>query len=202
MCPPDEELSAYVDGELSLEARSALAEHLKDCPQCRERAEGLERARAVIRQVFRQAADEICVLGMVPDSTPPRTRRRWRLVRVAAAAAVLVAVTLCAFRVADRGQSGPPPLPRTPQEVSSTQEERVILFNPSVIPLRAQTLSLALAGDLDAQIQLCRLGLSGSLLRADGKPSWPSAAVPTVEEMLADRQRSAALAQRVMGAER
>lgn len=205
-CPSDEDLSAYVDGELSSEVRIAFADHLKICTRCRAQGEEFARTSSGLRRVFEAAGDEIGMPEAVSGLTPSRASRQWLFVGIAVAAVVFAVVTLVLFLSLEGPESTFSRPDRSaaqaPLQAASEAEIGRIVFEPSAIPLRADTLPLALGGDVDAQIQLCRLGLSGSLVRADGKPSWPSAPVPTVEEMLADRQRFAALAQRVMGAER
>ena len=193
MCPPDEELSAYFDGELSAEDRSVLTDHLKVCARCRGQLREVERGSATLRRLFQRTADGIPVPESVlsPAHGAP-SRRRWF---VAAAAALFVVLTLCWSVFLERPETASPP------SVSSG-EVAVVVYDPAATPLRADTLSLALAGDVDAQIQLRRLGWNGGLVRADAKPSRVSTAVPTVEEMDADQQRYAVVAQRIMGGER
>ena len=205
-CPSDEDLSAYADGALIGQAQLKLESHLESCPRCRGRAEDLARTSSGLRHLFQQAAEEIDAargpIRAAGGGVPPR----WLLVGLAAAAAVLVAVTLLLLRPSDVSDTPlHQPEPESTAEVPgpTPKEEAVeVLFAPSAGPLRADTLPLARAGDVDARIQLCRLGLNGDLLRPGRKQTWPSAPSPTLEEMEARRKRFAALAERIMGGER
>jgi hypothetical protein len=93
-----EELSAFLDGELSDTERSRAADHLADCPQCQQRLDELRELEALAQTVPREL-------------TPPSdiaTRVRARLERkrtparpwwwAAAAAAVLAFVPWMIFR--------------------------------------------------------------------------------------------------------
>ncbi len=42
MCVKEEELSAYLDGETSLSQRAAIAAHLQECEECREKLDSLK----------------------------------------------------------------------------------------------------------------------------------------------------------------
>ena len=205
-CPSEENLLAYVDGEVESEACTRLARHLERCARCRSEVEELERVSRGLRRLFRVASEEIKVPETVSGlRLVGGSRRRW-LMGVAAAAAVLAVLTLTW-----RFLSTVPEVPVSssePQSVAEISEsgsegEAVeTVFAQSDAPLRVDTLALALAGDVDAQIQLCRQGLDGDFLRADKKRVWPGAPIPTIGEVEVRRQRLAALAQRIMGGER
>jgi hypothetical protein len=124
------------------------------------------------------------------------------VVGIAIAATVLAVVALLFTLLTERVPSRPDRVAvQVPPQGAPEAEEGVVVFQPSTGPLRADTLSLALAGDVDAQIQLCRLNLAEVLVRTGGETVWPTADVPSIEEMEAARRRCAALAQRVMGVE-
>ena len=94
-CPSDEDLSAYVDGELAGEARWELARHLETCSRCRKQAQKLERTSAGLRRLFDRAAREIdASASPAGRSARVRVLHRWLLAGLAAAAIVLVVVTV------------------------------------------------------------------------------------------------------------
>lgn len=49
-CPDEKNIGRYLDGELSSPEEQALAEHLRACPECRERIRKAARAGALIRE--------------------------------------------------------------------------------------------------------------------------------------------------------
>jgi len=201
-CPSEDDLSAYADGELSDGVRSAIHQHLKACLSCQARVEELVRTDSGLRALFEVAAGELEQAAVPGGSAPRGTSRRRLVVGIALAAAVLVAVTLLFTLLTERVPSRPDRAAvQVPSQAAPEAEEGVVVYQPSTGPLRADTLSLALAGDVDAQIQLCRLNLAELLVRTGGEAVLPTADVPTIEEMEAARQRCAGLAQRVMGVE-
>ncbi|MCH7717978.1 MAG: zf-HC2 domain-containing protein, partial [Chloroflexi bacterium] len=52
----DQELSAYVDGQLPSAARARLEEHVQACAACREALEELRALRGALRELPRAAA--------------------------------------------------------------------------------------------------------------------------------------------------
>lgn len=97
----DEQLVAYLDGELSLDARQALDQLLVDSPELRRRLEDLRGGERPFREAFdllmQQAPVERMSAALAGIPEPPRTAttapavpRDWR--GVAAAAMVLLAL--------------------------------------------------------------------------------------------------------------
>lgn len=199
-CPAKAELSAYVDGELSAELQAAIESHLTACTDCREYLRELKRTSETLRHLFQEAANQIIV---PEESRAPRRAigyRRWVIGAAVAAAALVFAVVLflCLKRPEERRQQpSQDSVARKPEE-SAPQE--VIRPSEWDMTLRADTLSLALAGDLEAQILLYRLGLDGELLKPVEKVV--SAPPLTIEEMEANRARFRQLYLRMMGGER
>jgi hypothetical protein len=201
-CPSEDDLSAYADGELSDAVGRATSDHLRACARCQERLAELVRTDSGLRALFEVAACELEEAGVPSGSASPGTRRHRLVLGIALAAAVLAAVTLLLTILIERMPSGPDRVAaQVPPQGAPEAGEGEVVFQPSTGPLRADTLSLALAGDVDAQIQLCRLNLAEVLVRTGGEAVSPTADVPTIEEMEASRQRCALLAQRVMGVE-
>ena len=202
-CPPGEDLSAYADGELSDAVGKAISEHLTLCACCQARLEELVRTDSGLRRQFESAARELKEAEAFRRAASPVASRRRLLVGIGLAAGVLAAVALLYALLSERIPSRPDRVAvERPSQGAPEAGDAQVVFQPSAGSLRADTLSLALAGDVDARIQISRLNLADVVVRTRGETGSPSAAVPTIEEMFADRQRFAALAQRVMGAER
>jgi hypothetical protein len=201
-CPPDADLSAYADGELSDALGRATSDHLRACARCQARLEELVRTDSGLRRQFELAACELEEAETLPRPASPVASRRRLVVGIAIAATVLAAATLLFTLLTERVPSRAARVAlQVPPQGAPEAGEGEVVFQPSTGPLRADTLSLALAGDVDARIQLCRLNLAELLVRTGGEAVLPTADVPTIEEMEAARQRCALLAQRVMGVE-
>ena len=102
-CPSQEELSAYVDGEIEAPRASEIAEHLKSCRRCRARAEEFAMVTNRLRErTLRrpQAAEKEAVWHNVrrashfrrAERTQPAHRRLARLLVPLAAAAIFALV--------------------------------------------------------------------------------------------------------------
>ena len=86
-----EAISAFVDGELRMNAHLRAAHHISLCPECAAEVDGHRRARAALRdsQPIRIPSNLLGLLSQIPDdppdedagqtgarsSRPPRTRR-------------------------------------------------------------------------------------------------------------------------------
>lgn len=111
-CPKEENLQAYLDGELTAEASEAVRAHLIACSHCAEAAQEMERAFAVI---------DSALAAELPDSVP--TARLWARIEfarvekvapkftlawlwnwklAALAAALLLALAILLFRSANK----------------------------------------------------------------------------------------------------
>jgi len=109
-CPPEEQLSAYLDGELPEPDARALAAHLATCPTCAAELAALRRVEQLGRHLaapevsddqWRATWDTIAA-RVAPAAARPSRRgaglwrrlRRLRLALVPVAAAALVALAL------------------------------------------------------------------------------------------------------------
>ena len=97
--PSLEQLSTYVDGELSGPERAEVEAHLKSCSSCRARLDGIQQAANAIRAL--------------PMETPPRTftvpaqrRQAWRWAPVGWATTAVAAVLVVAFGISQFHGSG------------------------------------------------------------------------------------------------
>jgi hypothetical protein len=102
-----EELSAFIDGEVTPERAAVLAGHVHDCPSCRSE---LERARQSDDAIRRGGADKALVplrATLMRHADAVRTRSRLRIA-IPAAAAVAAASFLIGSQLFDFGGSPPP----------------------------------------------------------------------------------------------
>jgi anti-sigma factor RsiW len=94
--PPDDRLSAYLDGELDAAERQAVDGYLEASPEWRAELEDVTYARDALRQLpTHEAPPRFWEDVLSPDMAKARARRRSRLPRViaiGAAAAVAAAV--------------------------------------------------------------------------------------------------------------
>ena len=94
--PTQEELSAYVDGELEGSARADLETHLGTCSSCRARLEGVSQAVAAIRGLPLETPPRAFTV-------PPQRRQSWRLAPagwiggLSAAALLLIALGITQY---------------------------------------------------------------------------------------------------------
>jgi anti-sigma factor RsiW len=84
--PTNEQLSAFIDGELSLASREAVIAHIRGCPSCAARQEALIEVAAALRTqqpISWTGAETERVLATVAAGSvrraPPRVRRDWTL---------------------------------------------------------------------------------------------------------------------------
>jgi len=98
-----EELSAYLDGELSPEERAALETHLERCPRCREELASLRAVSGLVASLPRVEPSEQLSRTLAASLRARRTRRWLRPIplfagdlipALAVAALVLIAVTV------------------------------------------------------------------------------------------------------------
>jgi anti-sigma factor RsiW len=104
--PFDEDLSAWIDGELAAERRREVDAHLEACPRCAARLDelrGVDRALAglaapAVAPDLRARLERRIAAEGKPDRLrpPPRRRRRTSLLAVPAAAAAALALYLVA----------------------------------------------------------------------------------------------------------
>jgi len=93
------ELSAYIDGELTPDEAERVRSHLAQCPACREEEEALRRVAAAVGELPSLAAPpglRQATLERVRAERPRRTARRLRLLWPAAAA-ILIALALTMY---------------------------------------------------------------------------------------------------------
>lgn len=127
---PSESISAYLDGELTVEETRQLMAHMSTCGRCAAEMEDFQRVRAAIRA--------LPVLELPPGLVPEAEAeviplRRHRGFWVGAAAAVVAAVIVVSSILT------PPPSPDvTVEDLSSRFGARASLdptFNPTKIPV-------------------------------------------------------------------
>jgi anti-sigma factor RsiW len=90
----EEMLSAWLDGELEVEKETSLMQHLESCPGCRSRSEGF---RSVDRLIARfNTAPGPGLEGRIQRALMPKPQSHFfgRLMRVAVAALILIAISL------------------------------------------------------------------------------------------------------------
>jgi anti-sigma factor (TIGR02949 family) len=108
-----EQLSAYLDGQLTAPEREAVRSHLAECARCRAELEALERtARALADLPRLQAPSDLRdrVMGKVAGVAPAEARPpRWRMYWGAAAAVLFAVVIMLLTRTAPPRPTGPEP---------------------------------------------------------------------------------------------
>ncbi len=92
----EEELSAYLDGELDDAARAGLEAHVEDCAACREVLEELRAVRQALRDLPREPAPRSFALGEADLRTAPAP---WAMGAFARAAPLLSGVATAAVVV-------------------------------------------------------------------------------------------------------
>jgi hypothetical protein len=105
---PEEQLSSYLDGELSARQSQAVERHLADCGACAALLEELRAAKTMLSSLPRRTPPRSFVLGPEYARERPAPRPRWSSMALAPAAAMslflaLVAVDLGAFSSGDSG---------------------------------------------------------------------------------------------------
>ena len=94
--PTQEELSAYVDGELEGSARAGLESHLETCSSCQARLDGIRQTVMAIRALPMETPPRAFTV-------PPQRRQSWRLAPagwiggLSAAALLLVALGITQY---------------------------------------------------------------------------------------------------------
>lgn len=96
MTHPSELISAYLDGELTVEERYQLVHHMSDCGRCARELEEMQETRSLVRSlpVLELPA------GLIPEAdlvTVPLRRNRGFLVGAAAAVVALVIAAAALF---------------------------------------------------------------------------------------------------------
>lgn len=104
----EEQLSAYLDGELPPREREEMEQHLSTCPSCRW---SLETLRQTVQWTSELPTLRVPRTFMIPvPAEPARARRRWRLVPVLQGATALVALLLVFVIAGDVMLTGSLPL--------------------------------------------------------------------------------------------
>lgn len=80
-CPDRQELSAYVDGEMTKESSRQMLSHLKQCPRCRDGVLALEEENRIIRNALK-GIDLPADLGACIQGRLRRRERYWRTLKV------------------------------------------------------------------------------------------------------------------------
>jgi anti-sigma factor RsiW len=98
----------FADGELSAAESADFAGHIGRCSHCRERLDALRRSLDFARTVWEDAEEVMTDATPVVRADAERERsvvRRWRLVPLAVAAALLIAVGILQSPSRDRAPS-------------------------------------------------------------------------------------------------
>lgn len=100
MTHPSELLSAFLDGETSVDEAEVVRSHLESCGACRNEIDDLASARAAVRSlpILDVPSD---LLGPAPVVVPIRPRRR-PLVMASVAAVAVIAIALTPLMAVDR----------------------------------------------------------------------------------------------------
>lgn len=102
---PEEQLSAYVDGELDRAGRRSVEAHLASCEACTELVKDLQAAKAVVSELPRLEPRRSFTLG--PEhARPPKPAVQRSPFVFAPAAALTLLVALLVVDVADFGGDG------------------------------------------------------------------------------------------------
>lgn len=140
-----EKLSAFMDGELEAEEVSALREHLRTCPACRNLEEGFGAVdRLVGRAVSRPSeALEGRIRAALNQPRPNRGIRR--LLQISAAALVLIAASLVILVTGDRADASRLAVPAAALEAMNLQvlEDQQALLKTLEWDLRAMKLMVS-----------------------------------------------------------
>ena len=120
-------VSAYLDGELNLDERQRLFQHLSSCGQCSAELESMQSVRTAVRSLPMMELPP----GLVPEADPePVPLRRNRGFLVGAAAALVAAI------VAISAILTPPPDSISVEELNSRFGARVSIdpaFGPAKV---------------------------------------------------------------------
>jgi predicted anti-sigma-YlaC factor YlaD len=147
-----ERLSAWLDGELEAEEESLLMEHLQACPDCRKRSAGFEAVNQLLTpsNALPRPGFEKRLEGEL--FRKPAVRRfvdLGRVLRVAAAALVLIAVSLLILVTGDRADAKRAAahavaLQRMNQEAAIDQEAELDTFRWDLKAMKLKVKSLEL----------------------------------------------------------
>lgn len=88
-CPDMQELSAYVDSEMTTESKLQLQLHLQQCPQCREKVGALEVENIMIRDSLR-GIEVPAGLGTYVQSRLRQQEQSWRTLKAGVIILLLV----------------------------------------------------------------------------------------------------------------
>lgn len=138
-------LVEFADGEVFADDHRRMAEHLLQCPACRDELRQLERSLQLAKAEWRLAAHP------ATPATAPARARHWPSIAACVAACIVCLLAAGAFwlhraapiaeptKVAVRSESAPP-TPMTAAEISDyiTRQERVARLAVAVKVLAAQ----------------------------------------------------------------
>jgi anti-sigma factor RsiW len=195
-----DQLSDYLDDELTPSARQAVESHLAACPECARTLDELrqvvDRARTVVpRAPQRDLWEGIASRLDAPGRRPPlpfaaiRARRfSFTLPQLAAAAVLVAAVSGALVLVAGRRPAGPAVAPAA----------------PSVAPARADAgsspaVDVATVSFADAQYDQAVADLEGALKNGRGK--LDASTVATIEQSLQTIDQAIAQARQALAAD-
>jgi len=100
-----EQLSAYLDGELTEDETQEVDEHLEGCEACRQELSRLERTVLMVRRLPKEKAPSALASAVaeriraVPVPAPPQRRALWSVPTTLAAAAVLLLACVIMLKV-------------------------------------------------------------------------------------------------------
>lgn len=114
---PDEQLSAYFDGELSPEEKALVERHVAACTDCRKRLAALETMRRTVLAVSDTPVSDALwdrIERALPEKEAERPRKArltslytWRMQQWAVAAVLLIAIAAGALLVVTTSETGP-----------------------------------------------------------------------------------------------
>ncbi|MEN6389939.1 MAG: zf-HC2 domain-containing protein [Syntrophomonas sp.] len=87
-CPDRQELSAYIDGEMTKDSRQ-MQSHLQQCPQCRDGVLALKEENRMIRDAL-QGIDLPADLGAYVQNRLKQRERSWWTLKVGVPALLLI----------------------------------------------------------------------------------------------------------------
>lgn len=107
---PDEQLSAYFDGELSPEEKALVERHVAACTDCRKWLAALDRMRRAV-QLLPDSPVAEALWDRIEDTLPRKARLTslytWRMQQWAVAAVLLIAIAAGALLVVTTSETGP-----------------------------------------------------------------------------------------------
>jgi anti-sigma factor RsiW len=138
--PTIEQLSAFIDGELSLASREAVIAHIRGCPACAARQDELIEVAALLRSrpaLKWTAGDSERVLAQIANEHVPRPRPRKQRDLTLPIAGALALIAVAAYAIVAPGLAG--------DGLSGSGFSAIAIFEPSGGLFSASHFLIALA---------------------------------------------------------